>query len=101
MEREDTLTLEASDTTGQKRANFSDVPVSYTVGELVENVVQHLHLPTEDSQQQPISYQARLDREGRHLHKSERLGEALRTQDRISVHPTVSAGTPIIIKKMG
>ena len=49
------------------------------------------HSPILDRSGRPLEYQARLDREGRHLHRSERVG-VLQDDDEIVLHPSVDAG---------
>ena len=39
-----------------------------------------------------ITYQARLDRDGRHLHSSEVVGDALMPNDRVVLQPEINAG---------
>jgi hypothetical protein len=41
---------------------------------------------------QPIVYTARLNREGRQLNASERVGDALVEQDEIVLAPSIDAG---------
>ena len=45
-----------------------------------------------DSRGQPLAYQARLDREARHLHGAETVGDALQDDDEIVLHPSIEAG---------
>ena len=40
----------------------------------------------------PVVYHGRLQREARHLHNSEIVGEALQSGDVISLHPKINAG---------
>ena len=40
----------------------------------------------------PLSVQARLDREGRHLHRSERAQDCLKPGDHLVMHPKIAAG---------
>ena len=86
-----TITLEASDTTGQKAVSV-DGPSDATVGELIQNLMSQMSLPRNDSNGRPLAYHARLDREGRHLHSSEILREALQPNDRIILQPNIDAG---------
>ena len=46
----------------------------------------------EDGEGRPLAYRARLDREGRQLHESERIGDSLRTDDEIVITPHIQAG---------
>ena len=84
--------LEVSDVSGQKTATVSDVPGDASIGELVEQLLEELRLTRNDSSGRPLTYHARLDREGRHLLSSERAGEALRSGDRLVLQPNIDAG---------
>ena len=84
--------LEVSDVSGQKTATVTDVPSDASVGELVEQLLAELQLTRNDSSGRPLTYQARLDREGRHLLASERVGDALHAGDRLVLQPNIDAG---------
>lgn len=84
--------LEVSDVSGQKTATVSDVPPDASIGELVEQLLAELQLTRNDSSGRPLTYQARLDREGRHLLASERVGDALHSGDRLVLQPNIDAG---------
>lgn len=86
------LGLEASDVSGQKTASVHDVPLDATVGELTESLLAEMHLPENDVSGRPLAYHALLEREGRHLHASERVGDALQTGDRVVLQPNIDAG---------
>ena len=49
-------------------------------------------LAPNDTAGRPLHYQARLDREGRHLHGAETVGDALREDDEIVLTPNIDAG---------
>ena len=85
-------TLEISDVTGQKRVMVDDVPPNHTVGELIEGLLAELRLARNDSAGRPLIYHARLEREGRHLHASEVIGDALQSGDRLTLQPNIDAG---------
>ena len=51
-----------------------------------------MQLPEADAHGQPLTYHARLEREGRHLHGSEIIGEALQSDDRLVLQPNIDAG---------
>jgi hypothetical protein len=93
MEEGNVALLEVSDVTGQKSATVNDVPADASVGELVEQLLDELRLTRHDTSGRPLTYQARLDREGRHLHGSERVGEALQSGDRLVLQPNIDAGS--------
>jgi hypothetical protein len=40
----------------------------------------------------PLTYHARLEREGRHLHASERVGDAVQNGDKVVLQPNIDAG---------
>ncbi len=86
------ISLEASDVSGQKVASVKDVPPDATVQELVQGLLARMRLPRNNAQGVPLTYHARLEREGRHLHASERVGDALESEDRIVLQPSVMAG---------
>jgi molybdopterin converting factor small subunit len=86
------LGLRVSDVSGQKRVHAPAVPRGVTVSELVQRLTQKMGLARNDGEGRPIAYQARLDREGRHLHGSENVANALRDDDEIVLMPNIDAG---------
>ncbi len=86
------IDLEASDISGQKRAALREVQTDATVGELVQGLLARMNLPRNDVSGRPLTWHARLDREGRHLLATERVGEALKPNDRIVLQPNIDAG---------
>jgi hypothetical protein len=87
-----TIRLRASDVSGQKLVQAPAVPSDSTIGELVQGLLAKMGLARNDVEGRPLQYRARLDREGRHLQGSERVGDALREDDQIVLHPNVDAG---------
>lgn len=87
-----TLEIRAEDVTGQKAVNARNVPIGSTVGELLDGLVPQMQLPRKDSGGRPLTYHARLEREGRHLNSSERVGDALQQADRLVIQPEINAG---------
>jgi hypothetical protein len=85
------LSIEARDITGQKRHRVHRVDPDRTVGELLDRLLPRLDLPTQ-ADDRPLLYGARLQREGRQLHRSERLGDALQEDDELLLAPTIEAG---------
>ena len=86
------INITASDPSGQRVATISRIPKQATVGELVEELLAELGLPKRDDAGRPLSYQARLDREGRHLRETERVEESLQNRDHLVLNPNVDAG---------
>ena len=80
------ITLEASDVTGQKVVRVPNVPPDATVGELLRGLLSKMQLP------ENVPYQVHLSREGRHLHASERVADALQTGDQVVLQPSIDAG---------
>jgi len=91
-ERSGSLDLRVADVSDQKHAEARGVPADATVGELIQGLLTRMNLPVNDVSGRPLSYQARLDREGRHLRSSEIVGDVLQENDRIVLQPNVDAG---------
>lgn len=87
-----TISLLASDVSGQKKVKAGAVPPDATIGELVQGLLAKMGLATNDAQGHPLTYRALLEREGRHLNGSEIVGDALRQDDHIVLHPNIDAG---------
>ncbi|MFW6164335.1 MAG: hypothetical protein ACODAJ_16320 [Planctomycetota bacterium] len=92
MAEPSTLDIQASDVSGQKVVRVRDLQPDLSVGELIEGLLAEMHIPTNDVEGRPLTYQARLDREGRHLHASEVVGDALEPEDHIVLQPNIDAG---------
>jgi hypothetical protein len=84
--------LQVSDVSGQKLHNVSNVPPDATVGELIQGMLSQMNLPQNDVSGRPLTYHARLEREGRHLHASERVGDAVQNGDKVVLQPNIDAG---------
>jgi hypothetical protein len=84
--------VRVADVSGQTAVDVLDVPTDASVGEFVEGVLPRLNLPRNDSAGRRLAYHARLDREGRHLHSSERVGDVLMPNDRLVLAPEIHAG---------
>lgn len=86
------LRLQVHDASRQKCLTVDDVPPDATVGEVVQSLLTELGLPVRDAEGGPLSYQALLEREQRHVHATERVGDALQTDDNLTLHPNIQAG---------
>ena len=86
------IALKVSDVSKQKMATINDVPAEATVGELVKGLLDELKLPRNDREGRSLSYHALLQREGRHLNATERIGTALIDGDELTLQPNVDAG---------
>ncbi len=87
-----TLGLRVSDVSGQKSARASAVPLSSTIGELVQGLLAKMGLARNDADGRPLQYYARLEREGRHLNGSELVGDSLEDDDELTLTPNIEAG---------
>lgn len=84
--------LRARDVTGQKAVKIDGVRRETSVLELVEDLVPRMNLSPNDTNGRPLTYHARLEREGRHLHASEIIGEVLQEDDELVLQPNIDAG---------
>jgi len=82
----------ASDVSRQKVRALDGVSPAKTVGELVDDFLRELRLPTQDPDGRPLTYHALLDRESRHVRASELVGDALAPGDRLTIQPVIEAG---------
>jgi hypothetical protein len=67
------------------------VHVETTVRELTQGLLRRMGLITEDVVGQPLEWQMRLEREGRHLNESELVIDALQHEDEVRVLPKINA----------
>jgi hypothetical protein len=86
------MILEATDVSGQKTATVSNIPMGATVSDVIEGLLPDMNLPKNDTQGYAITYQALLEREGRHLAGRELVQDALIQGDRIVLQPNIDAG---------
>lgn len=86
------MTLHVTDVSDQKEAFLNDVHPDQTVGEMIRELMPELHLKEIDASGRPLIWTARLEREGRHLHASELLGDAVQSGDEIVLQPNIEAG---------
>ena len=86
------LTIRARDITGQKRVRIRDIPIEYSVGDVVDGLLPRMNLNRFDPSGSPVRFEARLEREGRHLNRAELIGQALLDEDEVVLHPRITAG---------
>lgn len=86
------LNLTARDVSGQRAFSLKRYASDGTISELVRKLVTRLGLATADSAGRPHLYRAYLDREARHLHGSELVGDSLQENDALVLQPEVMAG---------
>ena len=85
------LTIQATDISGHKLTTVRNVPPGSTVGELIDELVPKMKL-LERVDGRTLSYGARVERTGRHLHDAERVSDTLQDDDRICLAPAINAG---------
>ena len=86
------LRLHVSDVSGQKIYLAEGVEPDTTVAELTRLLVPRLSMPRTDVAGRPLAYQLRADGPGRHLHAAERIGDAVQTDDALTILPNIDAG---------
>ena len=87
------ITLKARDLSGQRTYAVRDIPADTTVEELVASLIRRMRLPVVDAGGAANSYQAYLERDGRHLRAADSIEEArLVDGDQVTLHPDVQAG---------
>ncbi|PWU21222.1 MAG: hypothetical protein C5B50_02225 [Verrucomicrobia bacterium] len=87
-----TLDISAVDVSGQNVVNVSRLDREMSVGELLDSLVPKMRLPVLGNGRR-ITYHARHDRTGQHLHASQLLADTgLEDEDRITVQPSIQAG---------
>ena len=86
------LRIQVHDASRQKQLMVEDIPNDATVGEIVQQLLDELGLPVRDADGEPVSYHALLEREQRHMHATERVGDALQPGDSLTLHPNIQAG---------
>ena len=85
------MQLNVTDVTGQKSAYVQQIPSDSTVAELVQDLLPQMHLCDNDSAGRPLTYTALLQREGRQLHGSEKLADAVEVGDELVLQPSIDA----------
>ena len=78
--------------TSKVTVKVAGVNPELSISELLNGLTTKMRLTTTDSDGRALTYQARLEREGRHLHASETVGEALQPGDRLTLQPNIMAG---------
>jgi hypothetical protein len=86
------VAFQVSDVSGQKLYSVRNAPADATVGELIHEMIGKMNLPRNDAAGAPLTYQARREREGRHLSDSELIADALEEGDRVTLLPNIDAG---------
>ncbi len=85
------ITLHVEDMSGQREYVARGVPTDASWGETMDGIISRMSLPKNTPSGQSV-WTGRLEREGRHLHASEVVGQVLEDGDRIVLQPEVNAG---------
>ena len=91
MKKTETISIHVQDMSGQREFVARDVPLEATWGETMGSILANLPLPKNDPVS-PNTWSGHLEREGRHLHANEMVGDALVNGDRVILQPEVNAG---------
>ena len=92
MIQQSKLTLTASDVAGQRQATLRGVPVDSTVGQVLDELMPMMNLSRRTSDGRDLVVEARLDRLGRNLRRSEIVRDSLQHEDHLVLHPRIMAG---------
>ena len=87
------MNVVAQDATGQRQVTLKKVPAEATVRELTQRLLTRMGLVRDDVAGKPLQYQARLEREGRHLGETELVADALQPDDKLVLQPRINAGS--------
>ncbi len=88
------LDLHVTDASKQRQAHPDDLASDSTVSELIDRMVRQMRLEQSDIAGRPLVYQLLHEKQGRHLHASERLGSVVEAGDQLVLHPEIDAGGP-------
>ena len=91
MSKSETITLHVQDMSGQREYLARDVPTDASWGETMGSILGNMSLP-KNNPASPNVWSGHLEREGRHLHASEIVGDALVDGDQVVLQPEVNAG---------
>lgn len=86
------LNFVAFDVSRQRKVKVRNVPPDATVRDVVQGLLRRMNLVRNDVEGQPLQYRALLDSEGRHLHDSELVGDAIAPDSEIVLQPRINAG---------
>lgn len=88
----ETLDVHVRDVANQRPSVARGLRADLSIGDLVHRLSARMNLPKVDASGQPHVYHAYLQREARHLHATETVGDALQPEDEIVLQPDIQAG---------
>ena len=89
---DETLDIHVRDVSGQRPYIARGLRANLDVGDLICSLAARMNLPQTDATGVRHAYHAYLGREGRHLHPTETVGDALLPDDEIVLQPDIQAG---------
>ena len=92
MGKAETVSIRVGDMSGQRNA-VTDLPTEASWGEALDGILGKLSLPKNPAGEEPVVWTGRLEREGRHLHASEVIGDALQEDDEVVIQRDIQAGS--------
>ncbi len=91
MNDQKTITLRVQDMSGQREFMARGVPKDASWGEIMPSILDNMSLP-KNNPTGPNVWLGHLEREGRHIHTSEIVGDSLQDGDKVVLQPEVNAG---------
>lgn len=85
------ISFQVSDTTGQRNYRITS-PGDRTVGEVLDHAASRLALDRMDMDGNRLELEARRERGGLKINRSDRVADALQDEDHVRLHPRVTAG---------
>ena len=92
MGKAETVSIRVGDMSGQRNV-MTDLPTDASWGEALNGILGKLSLPKNPAGEEPVVWTGRLEREGRHLHSSELVGDALQQDDEVVIQRDIQAGS--------
>ena len=88
----ETLDIHVRDVANQRPSVARGLRAELSIGDLVRRLSTRMNLPQKDAAGHPNVYHAYLEREARHLHAAETVGEVLQPDDQLVLTPDIQAG---------
>lgn len=86
------MPITATDVTGLRKTVWNPGSEDASVQDMLEELVDQLALPVNDTSGAPIAYQARLNSSGRALSSAEFVREAVAEDDSVMLMADINAG---------
>ncbi|MGB7760029.1 MAG: hypothetical protein WBL61_09380 [Bryobacteraceae bacterium] len=86
------MPITATDVTGLRKTTWEPGSEEASVQDMLEEMVDQLALPMNDSEGAPIAYQARLNSTGRALSSAELVRDAVAPDETVMLMADINAG---------